>query len=602
MQEQMIKCPRCGNQILMGEAVTHQIEEKVRLQVEQKTNDQAKEFQNRLQEAEKKHQQQILEERNRARTEAKKEATEIVTLEMNHLQARLKEKTSQVEDAKKRELELLNREQRLQEKENDLELKMQRTLNQERKKIEAEVSQRVESQVKASVAIELESLKADVQRKEEALESSRKRELNLLNREQQLESKEKTLEVKLQQTLNQERKKIAAEVSERVEKQVKESVSIEMEILRLDVERKSKELEEAQRKEVTLLQNQRELEERQKALDLEVERKITSEMQKIWDQATAKVAEEHHLKDLEKDRKMAEMCKQIENLKRKAEQGSQPLQGDVMQFELEEILASTFRFDEVQLIKRGAKGADVLQTMRDASQRPCGSILWESKNAKDWSDDWIQKLKSDQRQAKADIGVIVSKVLPDGAPPISYREGVWITELCNTVWLATALRVCLMHVSQARAALVGKTGKMESLYNYHSTEFKTRVESVAEPLIQMKSDHETEKRSTIRRWARWEKQMEKAMENLAGMYGDVEGILGSLPEIKALQLPEPPSALPTKEENDPQTIVEQYTVNESGKEYSDASLPFAEESYDDDSDELYEDDRVPVGDDDDVPF
>ena len=160
------------------------------------------------------------------------------------------------------------------------------------------------------------------------------------------------------------------------------------------------------------------------------------------------------------------MKKQIEDLKTRAELGSQQLQGEVLELELEELLRQHFIHDSVLPVPKGMKGADVIQRVCSPTGQVCGTIIWESKRTKAWSDNWVDKLKEDQREAKADIAVIISTVLPRGVSGIIQSNGVWVTDYSLAVGLAMALRSGLMQVASAKSSLVGKSEKMEMLYEY----------------------------------------------------------------------------------------------------------------------------------------
>ena len=235
---------------------------------------------------------------------------------------------------------------------------------------------------------------------------------------------------------------------------------------------------------------------------------------------------------------MESMRKQIEELRRKAEQGSQQLQGEVQELELEEILRAAFPFDSIEPVPKGIRGADVLQKVHNQSGHFCGTILWESKQTKAWSDAWIAKLKDDQREVKAEIAVILTTTLPKGVDAFNQVDGVWITNYKSLMGLTTALRINLIQLSNTKLASVGKGEKMEALYNYLSgVEFRQRIEAIVEAFSTMKQDLDQEKRAMTKIWAKREKQIERVVTSTAGMYGDIQGIVGaSLPELKGLEL------------------------------------------------------------------
>ena len=202
-----------------------------------------------------------------------------------------------------------------------------------------------------------------------------------------------------------------------------------------------------------------------------------------------------------------------------------------------------FPFDLIEPVNPGIKGADVLQKVHSPTGQECGTLVWESKNTKNWNDKWISKLKDDQRQIKAAAAILVSVVLPDVISHFGSVEGVWVTDFHSAVGVATILRESLIQVSVARHAAEGKNEKMEMLYSYLSgTDFKQRVEPIVKSFIAMRDDLEREKRAMESAWSKREKQIQKVVRSVAGMYGDMQGIIGgTLPKIDYLELP-PPSA------------------------------------------------------------
>ena len=335
--------------------------------------------------------------------------------------------------------------------------------------------------------------------------------------------------------LKEERKQLEI----KVKKEVKESVGLELSDLQEQIKEKAELLEKSQKQELELRKQQRQLEEDKKAFELESNRKLDAERQKITEKVGRELGESHRLKDAEKDKQLTDMRGQIEDLKRKAEQGSQKIQGEVLELELEQLLKNEFSFDEIDSVSSGIKGADILHTVKTQSGRVCGKILWETKRARNWSDKWVQKLKDDQREAKADLAVIVSETLPKGFHHFRQIDGVWVTDIPSELSLGLALRAVLIQVSRTREIQTGKEEKMEIVYNYLTgIEFKNRVQAIMEGFIAMKRDLDSEKRAMTKVWAKREKQIERVIQNIAGMHGDLEGIAGpSLPGIKALELP-----------------------------------------------------------------
>jgi hypothetical protein len=272
--------------------------------------------------------------------------------------------------------------------------------------------------------------------------------------------------------------------------------------------------------------------------ELEMKKRLADEEEKIRENARKKAFEEHELKDKEKDKKLSDALGQIEVLKAKIQRGSQQTQGEVMEVEIEEILKREFPDDDIEEIKKGQRGADVLQKVIDKKGRGCGSILWESKNAK-WTEEWLAKLREDQRQAKAQLGVLVTSDPPKEIDTFTYRDGVWITQRKFVLGLALALRFDLIHLHHEKLISVGKNEKMEILYQYLTgTEFRHRIEAIAESFTNLQQDMEKEKRYFNIKWARQEKEIRKIVDNTHGMYGDLQAVTGrALQQIKSLELP-----------------------------------------------------------------
>jgi hypothetical protein len=226
-----------------------------------------------------------------------------------------------------------------------------------------------------------------------------------------------------------------------------------------------------------------------------------------------------------------------EELRRKLQQGSQQTQGEVLELELEELLRAEFPFDHIEPVPKGMNGADLVQRVHNKTGHCCGTVVWESKRTKGWSDAWIQKLKDDLRLVKGDIAVIVSEALPKDIDNFGQLKGVWVTGRSCALSLAAALRCMLIEVSTTRAAAICKNEKMEVLYSYLSgSEFKQRVEAIVESFIEMQEDLQEERRVTERRWSKREKQIQRVITNTSGMYGDLQGLIGSsLRTIAALE-------------------------------------------------------------------
>lgn len=350
----------------------------------------------------------------------------------------------------------------------------------------------------------------------------------------ELEKAKEDIDARVAEQVKAERGRVAKEEAKRVA----ETLATEMADLRHQLEEKGKKLDEAQKNELDLRKQRRALEERQRQMQLEIDRKLDEERKRIREAAQEELAEEHRLKEAEKEQQLAAMRKQIDDLKRKAEQGSQQMQGEVLELELETLLATWFPADTIEPVSKGVHGGDVLQHVHDGNGNACGTIIWESKRTKAWSDGWLPKLRDDQREAQAELAALVTVAMPREVTTFALIDGVWVTGGACIVGLATALRMSLIEAHTVRQAQQGRQGKMEVLYAYLAgPQFRQRVEAIFESFSVLRDDLEQEKRALQRIWAKREKQIDRVLTNTVGLHGDVAGIIGgSLPEIEAIEL------------------------------------------------------------------
>jgi len=274
-------------------------------------------------------------------------------------------------------------------------------------------------------------------------------------------------------------------------------------------------------------------------IDLTIEKKVQESLGTVRDKARLEGEEGLKLKVLEKEELIASMQRQIEELKHRAEQGSQQLQGEVQELELESLLRAKFPHDMVEPVAKGEFGGDVLHRVVGAQGQHCGTILWESKRTKNWSDAWLAKLRDDQRAAKADVALIVSAALPKGIKNFDFVDGIWVTESRCAMSVAIALRQTLIELSAARQASEGQQSKMEMVYQYLTgPRFRHRVEAIVEKFSDMQADLDRERKAMTRGWAKSEEQIRAVIGSTAGMYGDLQGIAGRpLQEIEGLEMP-----------------------------------------------------------------
>jgi len=352
---------------------------------------------------------------------------------------------------------------------------------------------------------------------------------------QGLEKSREEIEVEVEKRLRSQVSKLESEAIEKAKK----DLSVQISDQKTEIEEVTSRLKVAQENELKLRQRERALAAEKAELELKVAREIESERTQLVAKAKEQFKAEYDLKAAEKNKTIDDMRKKIDDLKRKAELGSQQLQGEVKEEALEECLSSSFRSDVIEPIKKGVRGADACQHVFDSNGNDCGSILWESKRTKAWSSKWIEKLKDDQRSKKAAFAVLVSDVLPSGMTTFGCVEGVWVCSWECVVGLASALRAGLIELGKTSAAAEGKQDKMELVYQYLAgQEFQQRVATIVEAFVAMQKDLDSEKRSMERMWKKRGKQLDRAIFSATHLYGDLQGIIGkSLPTIPELEMP-----------------------------------------------------------------
>ncbi len=297
-------------------------------------------------------------------------------------------------------------------------------------------------------------------------------------------------------------------------------------------------LAEALKAEADLVRKQRELDDAKRAMDLNIERKVQAGLSSVREQARKETEESMNLRLSEKEQIIHSMKKQLEEAQRRAEQGSQQLQGEVLELELEALIRSKFPRDTIEAVPKGEFGGDIIHKVIGPTGQVCGTILWESKRTKNWSDGWLPKLREDQRAAKAEAALLISQTLPKGVESLDQVEGVWIAHPRVALPVAAMLRQILIEVNTARQVSDGQQTKTQIIYQYLTgPRFRQRVEGIVEAFTSMKTDLDVEKKAITKQWAKREEQIERVMQGTVGMYGDLQGIAGkTLQEIEGLSL------------------------------------------------------------------
>ena len=368
-----------------------------------------------------------------------------------------------------------------------------------------------------------------------------KREDVIRDKELALRKAAESVEQEVTVRLSRERTNIAAEEAQRARSLISDEMDMKrkeicdlQEILKV----KDIKLSEAQKAQAELIRKQRELDDATRELDLTVERRVQDSLAAVRDKARREAEDGLKLKVAEKEQIIVGMQRQIEDLKRKAEQGSQQVQGEVLELDLESQLKAKFPGDTVDPVPKGQFGGDIVHRVVDPHGNICGILLWESKRTKNWSDGWLAKLRDDQRAAKADLALIVSTALPKGIEGFDLVEGIWVVEPRCFIPVALALRQSIIELAGVRQTRDGQQTKMGMVYDYLvGPRFRQRVEAIVERFTEMHEDLDKERRAMTRLWAKREEQIRVVIDNTAGMYGDLQGIAGKVfREIQGLEI------------------------------------------------------------------
>lgn len=371
---------------------------------------------------------------------------------------------------------------------------------------------------------------------EQELKSQFAEQVNQLHKQHEAKRNEVELELKRIEEMREQQDKLVKEqvakercvLENKLKAELTQHFGNDLEILREEKAQMAQKLKDKQEQELLLLRRQSELENRERELELETERRILSMRTELEQKIRQTESEHNELKMKEKDKQIEDMKRLVEEMKRKSEQGSMQLQGEVQELALEEKLQQTFPFDVIQEVGKGVRGADTIQIVRDNIANECGTIIYESKRTKGFSNEWIEKLKTDARAAKADIMVLVTEALPKGMQHFGQYDGVWVCTFHEFIPMAILLRDCLIKIAAANASQENKGGKMQMLYDYlTSTEFNNQFAAVAEGITSLRSGIIKERSQMEKLWKEREKQLDKSLLNIVGMYGAVKGIAGS---------------------------------------------------------------------------
>ncbi len=358
-------------------------------------------------------------------------------------------------------------------------------------------------------------------------------------KEEAFKDQQEKFDEKLRDSVSTQLKAERLKLSETLKKQILEEQSESMALLQKELTEKSEQVKELNRSKAEIEQLKRAITEAEEVAKLKAEQVLTERLKEEKEKIHKLVDEQNELKLKEKDKQLEDQKKLIEEMKRKAEQGSMQMQGEVQELAIEEWLMAQYPFDSIEEIKKGQRGGDCIQSVHTREMQNCGTIYYESKRTKDFQSTWIEKFKADMRDRGADIGVLVTSTMPKDMDRMGLLDGVWVCTYEEFKGLSMVLRENVIRMARALLSEENKTDKMTMLYSFlTSNEFKMQIEAIVEGFSQMQADLDSERRAMQRIWKQREKQINKVLENTTGMYGSIQGIAGNaIGNIKALELP-----------------------------------------------------------------
>jgi hypothetical protein len=377
---------------------------------------------------------------------------------------------------------------------------------------------------------------------EQKFNKEKQRLLNQFSQQQRtLEEQQKEFEKKKEkenqlfaERMEKEKLKLENELQEKLRKSISNDFENRLKILQESINDNEEKLKSARQKELEFLKKEKELKTKADEMEIELEKKLAHERTLLIEQIRQQEKEKNEIKETELSLKLKELEKQLdvqkhlaEEMKRKAEQGSVQLQGEVQEIALEEILRNAFPFDVITEVGKGIRGADCIQTVRNNFGQQCGQIIYESKRTENFGGDWIEKFKKDMRSTGADIAVLVTKTMPKELDCFGLKDGIWVCTFSEVKALANVLRDGIVRVYNSSKKHENKGDKMHLLYDYlTSNEFSEQWKAIREGFVAMKMSIQNERNAMEKLWKAREKQLEKVLLNAAHIKGSIEGISG----------------------------------------------------------------------------
>jgi len=374
----------------------------------------------------------------------------------------------------------------------------------------------------------------------------------IVNKETKEKIEEKDMEIRLlrkQMSESENRNRIRTQhlVQEEIKKallaqeeQLKEENRYILAAREDDLKRANLRLNEAQKNEISLRKRVTEVEAREKELELEVERKTAEQMSLLKEKLTKQISDEFYRKDVERERLISELRRQLVEMKQKAEQGSQQIHGELFEDEIGALLRECFPIDTIEDVPKGVSGADLVQSVITKSGQRAGRILWELKQTKTFQPSWIDKLRDDRNELGAELAILVTATMPKGKSGAYLDQGIWVIEPMLVTCVGQIARQSLLDVHRSVVISSARHEKADILYNYLTNPvFRQRLEAIVESFHQMRDDLEREKRAISKSWKQRERQIDLVIENTVHIYSDIQSVVGQkILNIQLLELPE----------------------------------------------------------------
>jgi hypothetical protein len=466
----------------------------------------------------------------------RKDVAKEFAAELRARDASIAERDAKLKQAQEAELAARKATESAERAKQEAELTVQRRVDAVRAEVAAEAIRKTTE----SFSAKLQAAEASIAERDAKLISAQQAELAARKATEAAEQAKRQVELDVQRRVDAMRDGVASEAA----REASVELNAKLVAAQATIDEKDQKLACAQAAEIEARRLKGVAEDAIREAELTVARRLDEERTKVREQALRERENDYRLKLGDKDAQLRAMQEKIDELSRKGTQGSQQLVGDVLELDLLVMLQEAFPGDRFERVRKGQRGADVLQTVRSAGGSDCGTILWESKRTKNWNEPWLAKLREDQREAKADLAALATETLPEGLSSFAQREGIWVTALNTVGPVAAALRHGMIEVATARRAGALADSTKDHVFTYlTSPQFRQRITRVTESYVEMRSELDKEKRAASTQFSKREKQLERILAGITGFYGDLQGIVGSsLPAVEGLMLEGPSEA------------------------------------------------------------